>query len=67
MIGGFCWVLMMLNMMLVFDDFEDGAEFWCLCWVLMILNMMLVFDDMKMMRNRMLLLDFDNLEEYAGF
>ena len=33
----------------------------------MISNMMLVFDDMKMVRNRMLMLDFDNLEEYAGF
>ena len=33
----------------------------------MILNMMLVFDDMKMMRTRMLMLDFDDLEEYAGF
>jgi len=25
--GGLCWILMILKMMLVFDDFEDDAEF----------------------------------------
>jgi len=25
--GGLCWLLMILNMMLVFDDFEDDAEY----------------------------------------
>ena len=25
--GRLCWILMILKMMLVFDDFDDGAEF----------------------------------------
>ena len=43
---------MMLNMMLVFDDFEDGAEFRCLCWILMVWRIML---------------DFEGFEDDAGF
>jgi len=26
-LGGLCWVLMILNMMLDFDDFEDDTEY----------------------------------------
>ena len=27
-LGGFCWILVILKMMLDVNGFEDGAEFW---------------------------------------